>query len=513
MKLSVELLLERLDEIIVSYHYGEDPKRLNLKRPEFLMEKSPLLHGHLYITRTESLPTPSRIPNGCCLVCIGEPPSSYLEQGYSVLCAQEGHDIFDMFNKVSAIFEHYDDWERQLLQCISEKTPIQRFVDVSMNIFENQMYIVDSTLRQLARSTDKVISNMHRDIIAEDMESLAKLYASAQSVSDCDDATILWNERLKLRVITKALRSHNRFAITITLIEANRPFRESDSVLLDYMSYYVLMAFDYEHTYTSEEESPISLATILTQLLREEIVPIEKIENAQAAFGWKRGHSLCVFYVKTPKPEYNFTTRIYHCQQMERQFTSAIAIASLGENNVIFVNISLSEKYNESVSRFISVLKRFDFVCGMSCEFKDITKVTEYYTQAKYAYYYGSLSDPGQIIYEFSEYGLQFMLSHCCDGQAPECLFPVGLKDIIAHDKLYGTQYLKTIIAFCDSNFNATHAANQLHIHRTTFLDRLSRMQDFSKLRFDDSADRLHLLLSLELLKESGENPRWHYKV
>ena len=501
MKLSAVLLKEKLESIIISCHYGENSEQLNLSRPEFILKKSPLDSGHLYITTAETLSALRCIPGGCCVVCIGAPPPECLGHGYTIMHVQEEHDIYDVFNRLGAIYEKYDNWERQLLQCVSKKTPMQSFIDMSMDIFDNQMYIVDSTLRQLAKSKHGAFSGYSRDIIAEDLENLARVYASAHSVSNKDEVAILWNDDLKLRVITKALRSHNRFAIAITLIEANRPFRESDIVLLEYMSYYVLMAFDYGFTSTSEEESPVSLATVLTQLLLGEIIPIEKIEIAQSVFGWKPEHSLCLFFVKTPSPEHNFTTRIYQCQQMERLFTSAIAIASLGEDYIVIVNTSQSKKYRDSFLRFSSVLQKFSFVCGKSCEFNNLAKVTDYYSQAKYAYYYGSVADPGKTIYDFSEYGLQFMLSHCCGGQEPEFLFPAGLKSLIENDKLYGTSYLKTLTAYCDCKFNATHAAGQLHIHRTTFLDRFSRICDFLKIDFGNSTDRLHLLMSLELYK------------
>ena len=501
MKLSAVLLQEKLGEIISSCHFGKNSEQLNLSRPEFIAEKRTLESGHLYITLAESLPKTHRISIGCCIVCVGEPSPEYFGQGYTVICIRRELDIFDVFNRLGAIFELYDNWERQLLHCINERTPIQRFVDISTSIFENQIYIIDSTLRQLAKSKYGVFSNISRDIIVEDMEKLARLYASAQSISNKEEATILWNEYLQLRVITKALRSHNRFAIAVTLIEANRPFLDSDIVLLDYMSYYVLMAFDYGHTSVNEEESPISLATVLAQLFQEEIVPIERIRSAEHAFGWEPEHLLCLFYVKTPRPEHNFATRIFQCQQMERQFTSAIGTASLGDDYAVIVNISLSVKYNDSISRFDSVMKKYSFVSGMSCEFSDITKVKNYYVQAKYAYYYGSIANPGNTIYKFSDYGLQFMLSHCNGGQDLGYLFPSGLKEMIAHDNLYGTSYLKTLIAYCDCKFNATHAAKRLDIHRTTFLDRLSRICDFLMVDFDNPSDRLHLLMSLELIK------------
>ena len=501
MKLSAVLLREKLEEIIVSCHYGENSEQLNLNRPEFLLERSPLLAGRLYIALADRLPAARRIPAGCCLICIGEPKHEHLTQGYTVICIREEFDVFDIFNRLNVVFEHFDNWERQLLQSIGEKTPIQRFIDISMDVFENQMYIVDSTLRQLAKSKHGVFSNITGEDIAADMENLAKLYASAQGISNKEEATILWDDQHKLRIMAKALRSHSRFAIAVTLIETNRSFRESDTVLLDYMSYYVIMAFDYEHTSTEEEESPVSLATVVTQLLRGEAVPNEKITNAQKAFGWKPGHLLCMYHVKPSRPEYNFTTRIYQCQQMERQFTSAIAIASLGDDNAVVVNVSLSKKYEESTLKFIAILQKFDFVCGMSCEFNDIAKVTDYYAQAKYAYYFGSASNTVKKIYSFSDYGLQFMLSHCSGGQEPETLFPAGLNELISHDKAFGSSYLKTLTAFCEQKYNATHTAEHLHIHRTTFLDRLSRIRDFLKIDFDNPADRLHLLMSLELLK------------
>ena len=504
MKLSAILLQEKLESIIVSCHYGENSAQLNLNRPEFIVKTSPLDSGHLYITEAETLSALRNIPCGCCVVCIGAPPPECPGQGYTVMHVQEGHDIFDVFNRLGEIFEKYDNWERQLLQCVTQKTPMQSIVDMSMDVFDNQMFIVDSTLRQLAKSKHRSSHNKTHDAIAEDIENLTKLYASPYGVSDNDEATILWDDNLQLRVLTKALRSHSRLAIAVTIIETKRPFRESDAVLLDYMSYYVLMAFDYGHTSTSEEESPVSLATVLTQLLRKETVPIEKISNAQNVFGWKPEHSLCLFYVKTPGPEQNFTTRIYHCQQMERQFDSAVAIASLGEEYVVVANVSLSEKHSESMLRFTSILQKFDFVCGMSCEFNDLEKVSEYHIQAKYAYTCGSLSNPGKTKYEFVDYGLQFMLAHCCNSQDPEDLFPVGLKKMISHDESYGTPYLKTLTAYCDCKFNATHAAKQLNIHRTTFLDRFLRIRDFLKVDFENPSDRLHLLMSLELIKQNA---------
>lgn len=504
MKLSALLLYEKLEKIVVSYSFGENAKQLNLNRPELFRDNTHLESGHLYIVRAEKLPKDLSVEDGSCIICLGQPLAECTGHGGTIIYLSADLDIFDIFNRLHAIFDCYDDWERRLLQCVNEKTPMQRFIDVSTSIFENPMYIIDSTLKQLAKSRHSAFSQIPFNIIAEDIENLAKFYAGFQCTSSRDDATIQWNDSLKLRVITKALRSHGRFAIALTLIEANHPFRESDIVLLDYMSYYLITAFDFGHTSLSEENSPMSLATVLTQLLKNEPVATEKVHKALNVFEWKVEHSYIVFFAKTPEPEHNFTTRIYQCQMMERQFASAIAIASIDENNAVVANTFLDGKIKESISRFDSVLQRFNFTCGMSCEFNDLRRVFDYYSQAKYACEYGNFTDPGKTIYDFSDYSLQYMLSHCCNGQDPKSLFPAGLKDIITYDQSNGTSYLKTLIAYCDSKFNATHAAEFLHIHRTTFLGRFTRICDFLNIDFDNPSDRLHLLMSLELLRKTN---------
>lgn len=50
-----------------------------------------------------------------------------------------------------------------------------------------------------------------------------------------------------------------------------------------------------------------------------------------------------------------------------------------------------------------------------------------------------------------------------------------------------------------------SQAANQLYIHRSTFINRMERIQELTRLNLDDYDTRLYLELSFRLLQEPEE--------
>ena len=50
-----------------------------------------------------------------------------------------------------------------------------------------------------------------------------------------------------------------------------------------------------------------------------------------------------------------------------------------------------------------------------------------------------------------------------------------------------------------------SQAANRLYIHRSTFINRMERIQELTRLNLDDYDTRLYLELSFRLLQEPEE--------
>ena len=67
------------------------------------------------------------------------------------------------------------------------------------------------------------------------------------------------------------------------------------------------------------------------------------------------------------------------------------------------------------------------------------------------------------------------------------------------------TSYYLTLFTYFEQQFNMSQAASQMYIHRSTFINRMERIQELTHLNLDDYDTRLYLELSFRLLQEPEE--------
>ncbi len=87
-----------------------------------------------------------------------------------------------------------------------------------------------------------------------------------------------------------------------------------------------------------------------------------------------------------------------------------------------------------------------------------------------------------------------------------ELYFSDGLRRLLAHDAESSTSYLQTLRTYLNHNMNVTRTASALYIHRSTLLERLSRIQRElgEDLENPDVRLRLQILLKALELQETA---------
>ena len=68
------------------------------------------------------------------------------------------------------------------------------------------------------------------------------------------------------------------------------------------------------------------------------------------------------------------------------------------------------------------------------------------------------------------------------------------------YDTTHGTEYARTLVCFLRNSQNTTHAADELFIHRTSFMRRMAQIQNLVGINLDDPDEVLYLLLSAKLM-------------
>lgn len=496
MKLSANILLEQLSDYIICSKCDDFSNDLSLNRPEHYINQKILLSNHLYITSALTLSDSITVEPSSCIICVGKPSEEYFMKNLSILCISDNVNILSLFNIVQTIYDRYDDWDKHMQNLVNSYSDLQDFIDVSETIFKNPIYFSDADYRIVAEShnnplnikysymPEKCINNLKDNLIYE------KMWQSGVP-------TISYHDYRHLSIVVK---SNGRFVLFISIMEASNPFRTSDSVLLQYMSDYVLL--HYEQNLVHSENVYSSLDYFLKQNLNKEQVSEEAFDKALTLFNWKINNTYCVCYIELTETEIRYNMIKYKYSQIEKLFSYAAVVFEYNGNIVIVINLSLLDNPKTTEANLCSILRSSNLKAGKSREFNNINNLRNYYIQAFSALELGKNEGDNLNFYEFENYCLQYMIKNSYQNLIPESICPSGLIQMNEYDKVHNTQYVLTLRTYFEEKFNATHAAKKLYIHRTTFLDRLERIRKFIRMDLDDSQTCLHLMLSLEIMKE-----------
>ena len=83
-------------------------------------------------------------------------------------------------------------------------------------------------------------------------------------------------------------------------------------------------------------------------------------------------------------------------------------------------------------------------------------------------------------------------------------LCPPGLLRLLEHDLKKGSDHIRTLRVYLDNESNASRSAEQLYVHRNSFLKRLERIAKILDMDLEDPDTRLLLRICLRLMEFPG---------
>lgn len=116
--------------------------------------------------------------------------------------------------------------------------------------------------------------------------------------------------------------------------------------------------------------------------------------------------------------------------------------------------------------------------------------------EAEDALCYGPRNHPMLWSFHFSDYILDYLKDTMTEKYTPEELEHNAVRILREHDRIHRSCLTETLRIFTEQKFSASAAANAMYIHRSTFLHRLSRIQELTHINFDNKKDRIWLALS-----------------
>lgn len=507
MKLNADILYDNLKNKVAVELYGEKEKSLHLKRPEFYMKSGfPMLDDHVYLVKGSELPQRIRAGRKALLICIGDSP--FLPQYYTkcmVLTVHENKDLFEIFNLLTQIYDRYESWEHKMHDILKSTANLYEMLVCSTEIFENPIFILNSSFRLLACSSynERNFRETERQIWGEN--DVAELPANVlNEFMELHEMSTHVKEPLLLNLLDTCTLNVNLFengeyAGCVTIHYDRRRHLNSDDALAAYLGELLEYALRKYSSVASSERSE----------LRQALQDI--IDGYQVSLAQRRVIDLSILQqqhvcirIKFNASAIQIPTK-YLCNMLEKEFRRSAAFEYDG-SIVCLIEISAEQTVQNSYAEFLTkrlsmLLRSMDAYFGISDPFEDIYQTKLYYLQACAAMDNGRLFAPQQRFYFFQEFALKELIINAVGNLPIEMYYSEGLHRLKKHDETSAVSYIDTLRTFLDENMSITKTTARLYINRSTLIERLNRIKRELGCDLNDPDVRLRILILLKAEK------------
>ena len=136
---------------------------------------------------------------------------------------------------------------------------------------------------------------------------------------------------------------------------------------------------------------------------------------------------------------------------------------------------------------------------GLSNPMAGLSGLANLYQQSCAVLSIGLRKNPQRWLFSFGDYLLDYIFEKfSCELSAEQAIHR-GVYRLMAYDAENATDYIETLKTYIAHQFNASLAAEELFVHRSTFLRRLHRIEEVGGLHLDDPDEILHIMISLRL--------------
>ncbi|MDO5120345.1 MAG: helix-turn-helix domain-containing protein [Coriobacteriales bacterium] len=503
MKLNADVIFDNLPTAWNARLLGDPQKALQLRRPElFETTMREFRDDHLYILREERLPQRVRVDPRAVIVCLGPGRRTrYFAERCCVIQIPDV-DFYVAFNTIQRTFDRYDAWEEALDTIIEADASIPEMLSQSGDVFGNPLSVIDaqfSFLGQWARddaSDLTTLAGLDAGTILNP-EAFASYIAERDLSMDVSEPFVL--DLLGTRTLNANLIDSGAYQGCLTVYRERREFRASDIQLAGYLATKLVQAIRRRSTLPGSDGT--SLKRILMNLVDE--VPLDGKEQAMLDARDADQSFVCV--------RIRLSHRLsqlpigYVCTMVESAFPGSIAFEHHRTSVVSFVNLAgLQDEHGSYHDELLRRLRPFvtslQAKAAISDPVSNLARARLFFLQASTTLENGSLIDPDESIYEFQHYALTSMIVNALGDMPIDMLFSEGLRRLAAHDESSQTSYLSTLRMLLDHNMSVTKTARALFVHRSTLLERLSRIERILGEDLSDPDVRLRLQIVLKAL-------------
>ena len=432
----------------------------------------------------------------------------------SVFVLPERTDREAVYNELQELYDHYDEWETACLQIVEKYQDFRSLIRCTYQYFQIPLCLLDNQFNIIATehepdspyalfsdegqinldTVNDIISNPH----FRDLETRAGVFEF-----DYDCNYLLYN-----------FRSGGRYSGRLIMAADSAEYPGRCKRILEKLAEHIDMLLQRFGSFQFTSSIQTYLHAFLSDSLAGKIPHLREVNRLMQNTGWAEEHAyMMVLFL----PEHRLKRDLYPpylVSQVEERWRGACAVEYQG-NVAMLLNLTLygADKLADFYQSLAYLVRDGLMVAGCSRTFTGLREIGLYFRQALYALEFGQKKDSTRWYFRFNDYGLEYLLSYGTGIFKPEQVCHPALLTLREHDQQRQTSYYATFYMYFQQQFNMSRAAEKLYIHRSTFINRMERILELTRLNLDDYDTRLYLELSFRLLREPDSDLTFQFYV
>ena len=428
-------------------------------------------------------------------LCIGQPDLHVFE--HLDLCIfSESVNPLALFNFVQRLFDRLDEWRQRLKEIAETSADVALLLDGAAGMLQNPLWLCDAKCHVISEAERYSAERKQLDL--SESYKLLEEFIHQPSKSETDILRLPGNGGTELAV-SRITASGARFALICAASE--RAFYGSDEVVFEHLSGYVkLMLSERKLSIRVLRQRPENeQIEPLLRALFEQSQPDTAAIDALASLGWHSGDSYCVVAAEPSDGDMRAARLHTLCDNIETTFPVCCAFSL----SPFIAAVIRSE--GADIAKTVHLLQELGSREGIRfgvCEpVSGLFELSNRFSLAKYVLSCVSAL-PVQAA-AFSEVAEAYFCERGVSEFSADLVCLRSVLNMAAYDREHETNYIETADRYVKNRFNAVKTANELFIHRSTFLYRLERIK--AQFGLDLEAELtapLHLFLSLQYMKK-----------
>lgn len=430
------------------------------------------------------------------ILCAAVPVETLTETMESYLAFSLPQSISVVMNALVEIFSRFNQWENGLLESLRESAPLENLLQLSLPIFDNPIFLIDSRFYVIASVRPDATPDFVRPM--QKVDELWIIHGKDDLIRarDIDEKPYFRHLPKDYPRLFINLSDGEYLLGNLSIQASHRELQASDGYLLTHLAGVVRTALLRSAITVDERRS--QLEKMLSDVIAGSAVEPVEFTRRLAEFGVLPGEHFRCLSLKIPKPSEREYVRNF-LQHLGTQIP-AMYIPTSGDIAAMGMSMTRAEKQGVDVISILEEkLKSYGYKVGLSDTFENLLFLPQYFTQSSYALQKNEAADDGKYVAIFDDYCMDYILDNCPGNLKPSMLWKEGFKRLLDHDINGRADYINTLRVYLDHNLNAQRAAAALHISRNSLLSQLDRINALIGEDLRDPKVRFRYELSLLL--------------